>query len=192
MTRKLDILLRSEFTSATCLAKLAEQIDIDRWTLFSFSGYKGSKEILGRIEGNEFRLHRRRYWHNSFGPVLFGRITDDGKGARIEAYWDTWLGPRVFMQAWLGFAVIVGTIIFFSSITEAIHSRSVAHDNLWLGLVVPPMLVLFGFLFPRIGAVLSAHEKKYVVRLLEMTLLAERLPVSSAVGWKTALESWYG
>jgi len=73
MAKKVDIVLHSDYSPETCLAKLAEQIDVDVPNVFSLSGYKGSKAILGRFAGKEFRLHKRRYWHNSFGPVLFGR-----------------------------------------------------------------------------------------------------------------------
>jgi hypothetical protein len=96
VAKKIDIILRSNYPPKTCLASLAEKIDIDRWTLFSLSVYGGNKPALGRIEGNEFRLHKRRYWHNSFAPVLFGRVTEDGRGTVVEAYWDTWRGASRF------------------------------------------------------------------------------------------------
>jgi hypothetical protein len=78
MAKKLDIVLHTDYPPATSIARLAGQIDLDERTLFSFSGYKGKKPILGRIAGNEFRLHKRRYWRNSFGPVLFGQMIADG------------------------------------------------------------------------------------------------------------------
>ena len=90
MVKKVDIALHSDYSPETCIAKLAEQVDLDVPTLFSLSGYKGKKPILGKIAGKEFRLHKRRYWHNSFGPVLFGRVIPDGCGTLIEAYWEVW------------------------------------------------------------------------------------------------------
>jgi hypothetical protein len=78
MAKKLDIVLHGDYPPTTSIARLAGQIDLDERTLFSFSGYKGKKPILGRIAGNEFRLHKRRYWRNSFGPVLFGQVIADG------------------------------------------------------------------------------------------------------------------
>jgi hypothetical protein len=193
MTKKLDVVLRSNYSSVTCLTKLAEQIDIDQWTFFSFSGYRGKKPILGRIEGNEFRLHKRRYWRNSFGPVLFGRVANDGRGALVEAYWDTWRWPRVFMRFWLGFAIVVGTPIFFASVRDAIREKSVTHDNLWLGFVVPLVLVLWGLLFPRLGAALSSYEKKDVVQLIEQTLQAGPVPLPNRdINWKTSVDGWFG
>jgi hypothetical protein len=193
MKEKLDITLHSDFPPKSCLAKLAEHIDMDQFTLFSLSGYKGDKPILGRVVGTEFRLHKRRYWHNSFGPVLFGRVLPDFKGATIEAYWDIWKWPRVFMKVWLGFAIVVGIPIFAASLREAIRERSLVNDNAWLGLAVPLILVAFGLLFPRIGAALSFHERKHAIELLEGALMAGPRPQQEMKrDWRTSLDSWWG
>jgi hypothetical protein len=193
MTKKLDITLHSDFPPNLCLAKLAEHIDADRFTLFSFSGYRGDKPILGRVFGNEFRLHKRRYWHNSFGPVLFGRVLPDAKGTLLEAYWDIWKWPRIFMKVWLGFAISVGIPIFLVSARDTIRERSLLSNNNWLGLAVPLILVLFGLLFPRIGAALSFHERKHVMELLKSTLMAGPRPLQDMKrNWKTSLDSWWG
>jgi hypothetical protein len=37
-------------------------MEVDLRTIFSFSGYAWGKKFLGRIAGNEFCLHKRRYW----------------------------------------------------------------------------------------------------------------------------------
>lgn len=193
MKEKLDITLHSDYPPQLCLAKLVEQIDVDRFTLFSFSGYKGDKPILGRVAGDEFRLHKRRYWHNSFGPVLFGRVLPDFKGTTIEAYWDIWKWPRVIMRVWLGFAIAVGIPIFLASARDVIRDRSLVSNNNWLGLVVPLIFVLFGLAFPRIGAALSFHERKHVIKLLEGALMAAPKPLQEMNrNWKTSVDSWLG
>jgi len=193
MKEKLDITLHSDYPPNLCLAKLTEQIDVDQFTLFSFSGYKGVKPILGRVAGNEFRLHKRRYWHNSFGPVLFGRVLPDFKGTTIEAYWDIWKWPRIFMKVWLGFAIAIGIPIFLVSARDAIRERSLVSNDNWVGPAVPVFLVLFGLLFPRIGAALSFHERKHAIELLKSTLMAGPRPLQEMKrNWKTSLDSWWG
>src|SRR5258708_21652461 len=147
----LDVVLHSDYSPGQCLAKLAERIDIDRLTLFSLSGYRGEKPILGRIVGNEFRLHKRRYWHNSFGPVLYGRVTDDGPGAVIEAYWDILRAARISMRIWLIFAAIFGTPIFIKSVMQLVDGKTRLVGDLWVGLVVPPAMIFFGLLLPELG-----------------------------------------
>jgi hypothetical protein len=169
---KWDIILHSDYSPDTCVAKLSEQIDSDKRSLFSLSGYKGSKPIVGRVGGNEFRLHKRRYWHNSFGPVLFGRVTSHGRGSLVEGYWDMARWTRMFTRVWIIFAIVVGTPILFDSLRCIGSVGCRVQGDWWVGIVVPPALVLWGLLLPRLGATLSFHERKRVAQLLEQILVA--------------------
>jgi hypothetical protein len=174
-----DFVLRSDYSPDACLARLAEQIDIDQLTLFSLSGYRGSKPILGRIAGNEFRLHKRRSWHNSFGPVLYGRVAADGRGTTIEAYWDVLRSTRISMRIWLIFAALIGTPIFLRSVMQLLDGRTRMVGELWVVLVVPPAMILFGLLLPEWGALLSFHERRQVLKMLQRALAAGPTPVVS-------------
>jgi hypothetical protein len=185
----LDVVLHSDYSPGECLAKLAEQIDVDRLTLFSLSGYQGKKPILGRIVGNEFRLHKRRYWHNSFGPVLYGRLSGDGPGTTIEAYWDMLRGTRISMRIWLIFAAIFGTPIFLKSVMQLLDGKTRVVGGLWVGLVVPPAMIFFGLLLPELGALLSLHERKQVVEMLHRELVAGPKPVVNLErNWRSILD----
>lgn len=190
MTKRWDIVLHSDYPPESCLAKLAQEIDVDAWTVFSFSGYKGKRPILGRIAGNEFRLHKRRYWHNSFGPVLYGRVVPSDGGTSIEAYWDMWPAVRLFMRIWFVLVALMGLPILVLSIREAISKGFVRGDDLWVGLIVPPALMLWGVLLPRLGAALGFHERKHIVQLLERTLLAgQESRASFERTWKSTMSS---
>ena len=190
MTKKLDILLHSDYPQEACLGKLAEQIDIDQWTVFSLSGYKGRGPILGRITGNEFRLHKRRYWHNSFAPVLFGRVQADRRGALVEAYWDMWPRVRFFIRVWLVLVAVIGAPIFFTTLQRAMRGGFSQGGDLWIDLIVPPALLLWGVLLPHLGAALGFHERRHVVAFMERTLMVG--PSSHASGernWKSVFDS---
>ncbi len=176
MSKKWDLVLHSDYSPEACAAKLAEQIDIDKRSLFSLSGYRGSRPVVGRIVGNEFRMHKRRYWHNSFGPVLFGRVSTQGRGSLVEGYWDMCRWTRTFMRVWIVFAILVGTPILFNSVRCAASAECKVQGNLWVGVLVPPAMVLGGLLLPRLGAALSFHERKQIGRLLEQSLVASPTP----------------
>ncbi len=187
--KSLDLVLHSDYLPGECLAKLAAEIDVDRVTLFSLSGYRGKKPILGRIAGNEFRLHKRRYWHNSFGPVLYGRVAGDELGTTVEAYWDILRGARISMRIWLLFAALIGTPIFIRSMLELLDYNTRMNGNLWVGLVVPPAMILFGLLLPQLGEALSFHEKKQVLEVLNRALVAGPKPVASrGRNWRSILD----
>jgi hypothetical protein len=184
-----DLVLHSEYSPGECLARLAEKIDVDRLTLFSFSGYQGKKPVLGRIVGNEFRLHKRRYWHNSFGPVLYGRLSSDGTGTAIEAYWDMLRGTKISMRIWLVFAAIFGTPIFLKSVMQLLDGKIRMVGDLWVGLVVPPAMIFFGLLLPELGAMLNFRERKHIVEMLHQELVAEPKPVVNwERNWRSVLD----
>jgi hypothetical protein len=149
MTQKLDLLFHSDLSPELCRARMLDEMDVDDWTLFSFSGYKGHRPILGRIQNDEFRLHKRRYWHNSWGPVLFGRIAADWNGARVEAYWDIWKWTRLSTHLWTVLGLLFGAPIFLMSVRDAIAAKSVKVDDVWIGLLVPVLLLSWalGFLY---------------------------------------------
>jgi hypothetical protein len=193
MAKRLDIVLHCDFSRGDCLSKIEEQIDLDTWTLFSFSGYRGVNLILGRVAGNEFRLHKRRYWHNSFGPVFFGRAMTERHGCRIEGYWDTWRLSHIFIRCWIILAMMFAIPMLAASVRELMNKKSLFQDNIWLGIVVPLGLILWGFLLPWLGAALSFHERKHVVLFLERVLLARQVAEPRVLReWKTSLNAWAG
>jgi hypothetical protein len=191
VARRWDIVLQSDYAPEVCAGKLAKQIDPDKPTLFSLSGYGGSEPVVGRIEGNKFRLHCRRYWRNNFGPVLFGRMSAQGKGSPIEGYWDMAKWTRTFMRVWIILAVVIGTPIFFTSLKCAVTATCGDRSNDWVGLLVPPGMVLFGLLLPRLGAVLSFHERKRITNLLQQGLVAGPTPSPSLQrAWSSSLDDY--
>ncbi len=61
--------------------------------------------------------------------------------------------------------------------------------ELWVGLVVPPAMILFGLLLPELGALLSFHERKQVLEMLQRALAAGPTPVVSWVrNWRSVLD----
>jgi hypothetical protein len=174
-----DLVLHSEYSPGECLARLAEKIDVDRLTLFSFSGYQGKKPVLGRIVGNEFRLHKRRYWH----------LSSDGTGTAIEAYWDMLRGTKISMRIWLIFAAIFGTPIFLKSVMQLLDGKTRMVGDLCVGLVVPPAMIFFGLLLRELGAMLSFRERKHIVEMLHQELVAEAKPVVNwERNWRSVLD----
>src|ERR1035437_1167313 len=53
---------------------LRRSIDEEHWTLFSLSGYRGERPILGEVGKNTFRLQKRRYSRNDFTGHFHARF----------------------------------------------------------------------------------------------------------------------
>ena len=72
MAKTEPIVLQSSLGIDECLKRIQDSADPGKRTLFSLSGYKGSKPLLVRFEGNQFRLWKRRYYRNDFSPYFYG------------------------------------------------------------------------------------------------------------------------
>ena len=181
--------MHSDYSPETCLSMLAHEIDVDERSFFSFSGYKGDRPVVGHIKGNEFRLHKRRYWHNSFGPVLFGRMTADRHGTLLEGYWDMWRSTRVFMRVWLGLLVLICAPFFFDTLKCAMNAQCGDQESSRNGLLIISAMFLWGLLLPRLGAALSFYEQKRVIELLRETLLAGQTAIPTRErSWDSSLD----
>ena len=99
--------LYSNFSPEQCASLLSAAIDSERPTLFSISGYRGSKPFLGAVEGLEFRLLQRTYYRNSFPPVLSGKFSAHGHGTRVEGTFDLEVTSKIAICALLGFGILI-------------------------------------------------------------------------------------
>src|SRR5579863_8857441 len=123
MRTKLDVLLLTDLNPQECLRRLQEASDPGKRTLFSLSGYKGSKPVLAKIEGSEIKLWKRRYYRNDFAPYFFGTLSPAERSTRIEGHFDMDRWVRIFMTIWLGFAIIGGAAAIIATVSHPIHGR---------------------------------------------------------------------
>jgi hypothetical protein len=169
--------LHTDFDATECLRRLNESIDVEQRTIFSFSGYKGSKPVLGRIDGYQFYLRKRRYWRNDFAPQFYGDLVVQERGTVVEGYFDLTPWTRKFMRIWLGGVILLGAPIFILSVVDLIHgSRG---TNPAVGLLVPIGLVSFGTLLPKFGLLIGNSEEKFIVEFLQRALVARIAAPSS-------------
>jgi len=159
--------------------ELRGSVDEERWTLFSLSGYKGHRPIIGKFNDREFRLQKRRYWHNDFAPFFFGRIHCEGGGSRIEGYFGLARRVRLFMRIWLTGAAVIGAPIFVLSLLDAANGSHYMSGDPSIGLVVPPGLIAFGMLLPKVGRLLGRPEERAILELIQNTLGARPETIQS-------------
>jgi hypothetical protein len=162
----------TDFDPAACVRRLDDSIDPWHRTPLSFSGFEGSKPVIGWIDGYEFRLRKRRYYHNGFAPKSYGNIKRNGRGTVVEGYFDIARVAKVSMRIWLGGAILMGTPVFVATLRNLIRGTSNAQAGLLIGLLVPPTLVFFGVLLPKFGLWLGRYEEKYILEFLQTTLIA--------------------
>jgi len=175
-----SVFLQSALGAEQCIERLRETTDEQHRTLLSFSGYRGSKPILSRIEGYNFQLQKRRYYRNDFAPNFYGTITPWGSGARIEGYFGPPRWSAIFIRIWLGCVIVIWSVAFIASMRTG---RQPYHrGDAYVALLVLAVMVFFAWFLPRFGDWLGRNEKTFILQFLETTLAARREPPPPTIG----------
>jgi len=151
---------------------LRRSIDEQRWTPFSLSGYKGNLPFLGDVGEDSFKVQKRKYYRNDFAGQFFARFAAEPGGTRIEGYFDYPRWARYFMRIWLALAVLVGTPIFVGTLTDRVTGSHYMSGDNWVGLIVPPMLMLFGTMLPKFGRLLGKSDERFMLEHIQNMLAA--------------------
>ena len=171
MAKPEKLVLHTDLALDECIRRIEASTDPGNRTIFSLSGYKGSKPLLVKFNANQFVLWKRRYYRNDFAPYLFGTVLPDDKGSRLEGHFDMNLWVKIFMRIWIAFAVVFIVPIFFATLTQS------TRGNAWVGVIVPIGFVIFGLLLPKFGRWMGRGEEKLMREFLQNTLAAQ--PVES-------------
>jgi len=167
MPKAEEIVVQSSLGTDECLKRIQDSTDPGKRTLFSLSGYAGSKPLLVKFEGDRFKLWKRRYYRNDFSPYFYGSFSPDNQGTRIEGHFDMDRWVKIFMRIWLGFIAVTALPVAFVSLN---HPN---RGNAWVGIAIPLGLLAFGILLPKFGSRLGRNEEKYIREFLQTTLLAQ-------------------
>jgi hypothetical protein len=157
------LVLYSDFSPEECALRLSKSIDVEKPTMFGFSGYKGAKPFLGEVDGKRFRLIQRVYRNrNTLPPVLTGEFEPEGSGTRVKGQFDLEQTAKVAICLLGFFGLFVLALI--AALSYA------AHPALTIGFVCGyGGLLVFS---PRIFRGIGLDQEKSVARFLQETLVA--------------------
>jgi hypothetical protein len=177
MAQSDQVALHSDVSISECLNRISNAIDAPRWTVFSLSGYQGSRPVLGTIEGARIRLEKRRYYRNSFAPYFYATLSEQEHGTRIEGHFDSPLFVKVLMRIWLALVLAIGIPIFTLSLKDIFLKTNTGSGDPFFGVLAPPVFIVFGILLPKIGRWFARSEEGFILNFLQRILPA-RLDMS--------------
>jgi hypothetical protein len=171
MAKPEKLVMHTDLGPDECIRRIEASTDPGKRTIFSLSGYKGSKQVLVKFNGNQFVLWKRRYYRNDFAPYFFGTLSSDNLGTQLEGYFDMNRWVKIFMRIWFGFVILTGLPVLIASLNGTVKGSAS------VGIAVPLGLVVFGILMPKFGRWLGRGEEKFMSEFLQTTLSAQ--PVES-------------
>jgi hypothetical protein len=164
--------LHSALTPESVAEVLTRSLDEERWTVFSPSGYRGGRPLLGEAGDSTFRVPKRRRSRNDFASHFYARFEPEHGGTRIEGYFDARPWAKYFVWIWLGFAVLIGTPIFIATASDITTGGQHTDGEAWVGLVVLPALALYGIVLPGVGRLLGKADRLFILEQLQKALSA--------------------
>jgi hypothetical protein len=164
--------LHSALAPDALLEALRQNTDEERWSFFSMSRCRGDRDFIARAGADSMRVQKRRHWRNDFGPVFYARFERYPGGTLIEGSFDIPEWAKYFMRVWLVLAALIGAPVFVGSVAGVIAHAGVVRGNPWVGVLVPPFLIVWGFVLPGIGRLMSRREQRYILDFLQTTLAA--------------------
>ena len=131
-------ILHSNLAPASVPIVLQGSMDAERRSLFSLSGYKGDRPLVGSVVGDTFSIQKRRYSRNDFAGRFYGRFEPEAGGTRIEGYFDPPEWTRWFMRIWLGLAILLGVPVFIAAVIEVAKGAAAREQVRGSGLLFRP------------------------------------------------------
>jgi hypothetical protein len=172
-TRTVDsnrIQLFSPLPPAECVSRLAAAMDTERSALFSLAGLFGSRPVVGRVTETSLRLRKRIGYRNSFQSYLAATLRSEAGGTVISGEVAMHPFVRVFMFIWFSGVVLIGGTMFVATVGTMLFSAGSQHQNAWMGAVIPPLMLAFGFGLVRFGRYLARDETRFLRDFLIQTL----------------------
>lgn len=167
------VLLHSALDPTTAADALRRSIDEERRTIFSMSGYEGNLPVIGEVTESVFRLQKRRFWRNDFAPHFFGTFhSEPTAGTKIEGHFDISPSVKNFMRFWLIGVMLLGGPVFVLSLLDVSTGSHYMSGDTWVGVIVPPAMVLFGILLPRIGRIFGQGDERFILEHVQHALAA--------------------
>jgi hypothetical protein len=146
-----------------CLARLEAATDQGVW----FPSMFGAKPLVGRVTDFTLRLRKQTFYANSFQTRYFATLQPAPGGTIISGSFGMHPFVRAFLVFWFGVLVVVEAILLL----VAVGVISLGKDsNLWVGLIVPPVMAAFGLLWIFVGRFMARDEQRFLTDFLIKTL----------------------
>ena len=117
------------------------------------------------------------YYRNSFAACFYPTLSEKEHGTRIEGHFDSPPFVKVFMRIWLAFVLAIGIPIFILDLKDIFLKTNTASGDPLVGVLVPPVLIVFGILLPKIGRWFARSEEGFILNFLQR-ILSARLDMS--------------
>jgi len=130
----------------------------------------GAKPVLGFVGDKSIRLRKRFYSRHSARCWLSGKFIEENGQTRLRCTLGLHPFVRICLEYWIGAVLLGGGFVFVRTVRAYLGAQGDLPPNLWLGLVVPLLLLGFGIVLLTLGDDLSSDEGQFLIDFVERTI----------------------
>jgi hypothetical protein len=177
--------LLSPLPVAECVRRLRAATD-GMWAI------AGSKPVLGSVRDKAVRLRKRSYYRHSSQVWLSGKFAEENGQTLFHGTIGLHPTVRVVLEYWVAAVLLGGGAVFIRTVRRLFAGGILGHHGLsgygalygslydwppgvWLGLVVPPLLLGFGVILLVFGDRFSSDEPRFLIEFLARTIDAREV-----------------
>jgi hypothetical protein len=153
--------LVSPLPLAECVRRLRAATD-GRWAI------AGTKPVLGFVGDTSIRLRRRTEYRQGSCWVA-AEFAEEFGWTRL--YGRTGLHPmlRAVLEIWIGGVLVIGGAVLFKTVRMYLN-EGVTAEILWLGIVLPLVILGFGVILLVAGEYFPADEPRFLIEFIARTI----------------------
>jgi hypothetical protein len=155
--------LVSPLPLAECILRLRAATD-------SRFAIAGRKPVLGTVRDTTIRLRRRRYYRHGAQCWLSGTFTEDGGRTRLHCTVGIHPLVRTFLEYWVVCIFLGGGWVFVRTLRTYWAAQGPLPESLWLGLVVPPLLLGFGVIMLALSEHSFGDDPRFLIEFVARTI----------------------
>jgi hypothetical protein len=167
--------LLSPLPLAECVRRLRAATD-GMWAI------AGSKPVLGAVNDKAVRLRLRTYYRHSSQVWLSGKFTQEDGQTLFHGTVGLHPFVRIVLEYWVAAVFLGGGVVFvrtlrllFTDYILADHVASALPPGIWLGIIVPPLLLGFGLILLVFGDRFSSDDPRILIEFLARTIDAREV-----------------
>ncbi|HKS83048.1 MAG TPA: hypothetical protein VJR23_16205 [Candidatus Acidoferrales bacterium] len=158
-----SLVLYSDLSPDKCIDRIINSTDAEEISVFSFSGFSGSKPFLGVVDGHRIRIRRRIYSRNV--SILFtGQIEEQRGGSRIAGAFDLGIMTKIILPFLLVGAAFIVIPAVYHTMAENFGTR--------ITVLASCAYLLLALLMPRILRAMGLGQQRDITDFLVETLEA--------------------
>ena len=140
----------------------------------------GTRPVLGSVGDKSIRLRQRFYSRQSVQCWLSGKFVEENGQTRLRCTFGLHPFARILLEYWIGAVLLGGGFVLVRTVRVYLSGHGALPPNLWLGIVIPLLMLGFGIVLLAFGDYVTVDEPRFLIEFIKRTIEAREAGADEA------------